>query len=184
MNLISKEYKQTLAWEHANTPGRWGRTAERYTDTIIAHSAGLTEWLDYGAGSGGLSMAMQSRHKDKNIKITEYEPSRPRTRAPKPHPYVVCIDVLEHIEPELLDNVLLDLQRVTQQRGYFTISCRPASKILRDGRNAHLIVKPQTWWRERLEKLFNIVTESYDNHDKNYRVTLTPLENTHGTKSR
>jgi hypothetical protein len=172
MKLISKEYRDILAWEHANTPGEWGHTAEMYTDTILAHSEGIVEWLDYGAGSGGLAKAMAKRHADRNITITEYEPSRPRTVAPEPHPYVVCIDVLEHIEPELIDNVLADLYRVTENIGYYTISCRLATKILKDGRNAHILVKPPEWWEQKLLEHFDILHSSYAPGDKNYRVKV------------
>ena len=176
MKLISDEYRDILAWEHANTPGKWGHTAEMYVDTIVNHSAGITDWLDYGAGSGGLNIATQKRHSDKNISITEYEPSRPNTTTPEPKPYVVCIDVLEHIEPDLIDNVLDDLQRVTVERGYFTISCRLAAKILKDGRNAHILVKPKEWWREKLETRFTILSDSWEPGDKNYRVVVQALD--------
>ncbi len=171
-NLISPEYKELLAWEHSNTPGRWGRTAEMYVDTIVRHSDGLTDWLDYGAGSGGLNIAIQKRHAEKHISITEYEPSRPNTVAPDPKPYVVCIDVLEHIEPGLIDNVLDDLQRVTQTQGYFTISCRLATKILKDGRNAHILVKPRDWWKQQIESRFNILSDEWDPLDQNYRLKV------------
>lgn len=172
MKLITKQYKETLAYEHANTPGKWGHTAQMYVDTIVKHAGELTDWLDYGAGSGGLTNAINTRYPGKYT-ITEYEPSRPRSKS-VPKPYVACIDVLEHIEPELLDNVLQDLQRVTETRGYFTISCRPAAKILCDGRNAHLIVETPNWWKAKLEKYFTILSETYEPGDKNYRVVVEP----------
>lgn len=171
--LITEEYKEILAWEHANTPGQWGQTAKMYVDAIVNNCREHTEWLDYGAGSGGLGKAVTERFGDK-YNITEYEPSRPNTTAPEPKPYVVCIDVLEHIEPDLIDNVLADLHRVTEEVGYFTISCRLAAKILKDGRNAHLLVKDPDWWRDKLEPLFDILHESYDFSDKNYRITVEP----------
>jgi len=172
--LITPEYADTLAYEHANTPGKWGHTAQMYVDTIVKHAGDIVDWLDYGAGSGGLSNAINKRYPNK-YNITEYEPSRPNS-ASVPMPYVACIDVLEHIEPDLLDNVLRDLLRVTQVRGYFTISCRPAAKILRDGQNAHLIVQPWAWWQRQLKQYFNIVEHMYEPNDKNYRVVVTPKD--------
>jgi hypothetical protein len=70
---------------------------------------------------------------------------------------VVCIDVLEHIEPDYLSNVLLELKRMTQQVGLFTVHTGPAKKILLDGRNAHLIQEPASWWLEQLIHHFNII---------------------------
>jgi hypothetical protein len=177
--LITEGYADTLAYEHANTPGKWGQTAAMYVSTIVKHAGELTEWLDYGAGSGGLSNAIATNYPNK-FEITEYEPSRPNSIS-VPMPYVACIDVLEHIEPDLLDNVLADLYRVTKVRGYFTISCRLAAKVLRDGRNAHLIVEPHEWWKEQLEKWFVIQQYYYDHGDKNYRVVVEPKAPEHTT---
>ena len=64
--------------------------------------------------------------------------------------------MLEHIEPELLDNVLDDLQRVTMGRGFFTVHTGPAVKILPDGRNAHLIQKPASWWLPKFMSRFEL----------------------------
>jgi hypothetical protein len=69
---------------------------------------------------------------------------------------VCCIDVLEHIEPALLDNVLDDLKRVTQRIGVFTVCCEEAKKFLSDGRNAHLIVQPAEWWLPRIMERFEL----------------------------
>jgi hypothetical protein len=66
--------------------------------------------------------------------------------------------------------------RVTQVRGYYTISCRLAAKILRDGRNAHLIVQPWRWWQTQLNQYFNIVEHMYEPGDQNYRVVVEPKE--------
>jgi hypothetical protein len=69
----------------------------------------------------------------------------------------VCIDVLEHVEPELVDDVLLDLQRVMKVGGYISISCSLALSILADGRNAHISIHPPEWWVEKLMKLFDVL---------------------------
>jgi len=175
MKLITPEYAEVLAWEHANTPGKWGQTARMYVSTIVKHSAEETDWLDYGAGSGGLNQAVQELYPN-TYTITEYEPSRPDTVAPDPKPYVACIDVLEHIEPGLLHNVLKDLARVTVNRGYFTISCRKAAKILKDGRNAHLIVENHQWWKDVMSQYFTILEEEYEPSDMNFRIVVSPKE--------
>jgi len=70
---------------------------------------------------------------------------------------VACIDVLEHIEPDCLTDVLDDLQRLVLKYGLFTVHTKPAVKILPDGRNAHLIQEPMTWWQDKFDKRFKIV---------------------------
>jgi hypothetical protein len=63
---------------------------------------------------------------------------------------------LEHIEEEFLDDVLEDLKMITVKIGFFTIATSPAEKTLEDGRNAHLIQKPSSWWLMKLCKIFEI----------------------------
>jgi len=66
--------------------------------------------------------------------------------------------VLEHIEPEYLDNVLDDLKRVTKVAGLFIICLVPANKVLGDGRNAHICLLTAQEWLDRLEPRFKIQT--------------------------
>ena len=66
--------------------------------------------------------------------------------------------MLEHIEPELLDNVLDDLKRVTKRAALFTVHVKPAVKVLPDGRNAHLIQQPPSWWLPKFLERFDLVT--------------------------
>ena len=86
----------------------------------------------------------------------------------RPYPNLVCcIDVLEHVEPHLLDNVLTDLRRVTQNVGFFTVHTGRAVKTLSDGRNAHLIQQSATWWLTKLSDYFQIGhVEGYEGSGK------------------
>jgi hypothetical protein len=69
---------------------------------------------------------------------------------------VACIDVLEHIEPHLLDSVLDHLKSLAVQALFATVHCGPAKKILSDGRNAHLIQQPPSWWLPKLMDRWDI----------------------------
>ena len=121
----------------------------------IIKNFNIKDLLDYGAGK----LRLRDSIKEK-VNYSAYEPSNPDYDAePEPTEFVTCIDVLEHIEPELLDNVLDDLQRVTIKYGLFTIHTGPAVKTLPDGRNAHLIQQPFTWWQPKIKERFDIVRE-------------------------
>ena len=123
-------------------------------DEIIKNH-NITNLLDYGAGKCRLKDAIKS-----TVNYTPYEPSNELwSQTPEPNEFVTCIDVLEHIEPELLDNVLDDLKRVVDKYGLFTIHTGPAIKILPDGRNAHLIQQPLEWWNKHLSTRFTIVKQ-------------------------
>jgi hypothetical protein len=116
-----------------------------------------TRMLDYGAGKGRLGQAL-AQIMPRVPEIRHYDPAVPEWSAtPAPEPFVACIDVLEHIEPELLDTVLDDLQRVTMGLGIFTVHTGPAVKVLPDGRNAHLIQQPAQWWLPKFLARFELV---------------------------
>ena len=70
----------------------------------------------------------------------------------------MCSDVLEHIEPELLENVLDDLCGLSQKAVYLCVATRPAKKILSDGRNAHLIVEDESWWLPKLMERWKMLS--------------------------
>ena len=76
---------------------------------------------------------------------------------PKEAELVCCIDVLEHVEPLYIDAVLIDLKKITIEHGFFTIHTGPARKTLPDGRNAHLIQKPTSWWLPKLCDHFEVI---------------------------
>jgi hypothetical protein len=71
---------------------------------------------------------------------------------------VTCIDVLEHIEPDCLDNVLDDLERLAEVLVFLTIHTGPAAKVLSDGRNAHLTQQPIEWWLPKIWNRFDLHT--------------------------
>lgn len=123
----------------------------------ILQQVGATELLDYGAGKGRLGQTLRQQIQ-KPLTIHHYDPAVPEWSAPPaPCRFVACIDVLEHIEPHLLDNVLDDLRRVTSGVGVFTVHTAAAVKVLPDGRNAHLIQQPPAWWLPKLMLRFDLV---------------------------
>jgi len=162
VKLISKEYKKIL--QEIHIAGRWGNESIKpwMLEIIEKHleKYNISNILDYGAGYPGLKSVLGGKYSKYNV--TEYDPGiESKSNTPEPQEYVVCSDVLEHIEPEFIDNVLDDLKRVITNKGFFTISCREALMILSDGRNAHLIQKPREWWKEKLLKRFNVIEETY-----------------------
>ena len=110
---------------------------------------------DYGAGKRRLSEEL--KRLGVAVSYSASDPVFPEYGAAQSADLVCCIDVLEHIEPDHLNAVLNDLQRITTKAGFYTIHTDPALKTLSDGRNAHLIQKPSSWWLPRLCKRFEVV---------------------------
>lgn len=171
--LISKEYRAQQALMHKHLPG-YGKASESMAPLVtkIIDQLGSKELLDYGCGKGRLAQSITPAHA---LEITQYDPAIEEVSdSPEPSELVCCIDVLEHIEPELLDNVLDDLRRVTIKHGLFSIHTGPAQKTLPDGRNAHLIQEPYEWWLPKLWSRFHI--HSLTHHQHGFYVVVQRLE--------
>lgn len=139
--LISDEYKAAVTKMHEETP-HWGIFGQKYANLIreLYGTFGFKSILDYGCGKRSLQQAL-------GFQINNYDPGIPECAArPSPADLVVCTDVLEHIEPDMLDAVLDDIRSLTLKKVFLTIATIPAVQILPDGRNAHLIVQPYTYW--------------------------------------
>ena len=167
-SLVSDEYKKLLQHEHSNT--EWGVMAGKMIKTLeeflVTNKA--REVLDYGAGSSSFKKSLSL----KDVEVYEYDPGVPGIDStPEPKDFTICIDVLEHIEPDLIDNVLEDLARVTKKLGYFTIAMYPAQRKLKDGRNAHLIIEDTSWWMRKLCTYFNIVHFEENNKQLDVQVS-------------
>jgi cyclopropane fatty-acyl-phospholipid synthase-like methyltransferase len=106
--------------------------------------------LDYGCGKG--VMLYNYREIFSNIEFDGYDIAMDEFRTIKQQSYDVVFsnDVLEHIEPEYLNNVLKHINSLSSRYVWLRIDTIPAKKILSDGRNAHLILENQTWWEKKL----------------------------------
>ena len=160
--LITPEYAAQNAELH-KTNRHYGTSGYKKADDIIAlcNSIAPSSLLDYGCGKATLAQALADRAEEiiEPVRVTNYDPAiaEHASRPPKCD-IVVCGDVLEHIEPECLDEVLVDIKSLCGKSAYFIISLRPAQKTLPDGRNAHLIVETAAWWANKLEKEWLICT--------------------------
>jgi len=103
--------------------------------------------LDYGAGKGTIGTVLRGA----GLQIAEYDPGFPgKEQQPEPADLVTCLDVMEHIEPPCLADVIDDLARLTRKRLLVDIACKYTKfRWLSDGRNSHLIVNEPKWWIEK-----------------------------------
>jgi hypothetical protein len=171
--LISGEYRELQHKLHENPD--YGTASVAYAPIIapLVNERRATEILVYGAGKGRLGEALQ-QYVQWPLKMHHYDPAVPEWSAPpESSTFVACIDVLEHIEPDLLDNVLDDLKRVTVGMGLFTVDTRAAVKVLADGRNAHLIQQPAHWWLPRITARFDLVT--FNRTKQGFLITVEPM---------
>jgi hypothetical protein len=152
-NLISAEYLK-LQQEMHSRPEGYGGSGRKQAQRVLnfAKELQVPRILDYGCGRGTLKEALKRLGAKQDI--IEYDPAiKGKNILPKPAELVVCTDVLEHIEPDKLDDVLKHLFALCKQAAYFVIATRPANKIMADGRNAHLLVRNPFWWVNKIESV-------------------------------
>ncbi|MBM3450556.1 MAG: DUF115 domain-containing protein [Armatimonadetes bacterium] len=151
--LITEYYRALNIALHAR--GHYGAGGARWAEAVRAlrQTCAAENVLDYGCGQGTLRAELGAPEW-----MREYDPAIPgKDAAPEKADVVVCTDVLEHVEPECLDDVLKHIAALAGKAVFLNIATRPAIKHLADGRNAHLIVEAPSWWRAALEKWFRIV---------------------------
>lgn len=165
--MISEAYREQQKELHAS--GLYGISGHKYA-TIVAQLAkqlNTTDILDYGCGQRTLEKSLGFLIRNYDPAIAEFSDS-----PAYPADLVVCSDVLEHIEPEHLDAVLDDLQRVTRKLAFLIIATGPANKVLPDGRNAHLIQEGPEFWLPKIMDRFSL--HSYKHLGKEFSVTGWP----------
>lgn len=151
--MFSPEYKALQEQFHLQRPD-YGVSGTRYADQVfnITRQLQTRDILDYGCGKCTLANALPFR-------IQNYDPFIPEHSArPNPADLVVCTDVMEHVEPFYLDEVLKDIHSLAKKAAFFQIATREASKVLPDGRNAHLIVWPASQWIATLNVYFEPIS--------------------------
>ena len=163
--MISDNYRAVLRETHAAHP-KWGTSARKHASNVrqLIRSVRPTCVLDYGAGKGELSQSLKHEIQAHGIFFKEYDPGIPGKdeRPAGQYDLVCCLDVMEHIEPDHLQEVMEHLKSLIQKVGFFVISNRYAKGILSDGRNAHLIVENPKWWFDVFKSHFENVTMGFD----------------------
>jgi hypothetical protein len=69
-----------------------------------------------------------------------------------PVDYVVCTDVMEHVEEKHVDETLRVLNFLAIGGIFFNIDLGLSKSFLPDGSNTHVTVKPAKWWTDKLNE--------------------------------
>lgn len=166
--VISNGYLKQNEMLHQSNPN-YGVSGSKYAADVLALAKQLdtTDILDYGCGKGTLAKSLP-------FEIKEYDPAIPgKSGVPTGADLVVCTDVLEHVEPDYIDNVLGDIARCTKNLAYFIIHNGPAVKTLPDGRNTHLIQEGLDWWKQKISDHFHI--QDITENGSQIRCVATPI---------
>ena len=145
--MISDEYKKQITSLHRKS---FGSGKDLHEEVVrILESENIETLLDFGCGKGIISNLIKEKYP--KIKVYSYDPVTSPIELPKSVDMVFSSDVLEHVEPEYIDETLDMLFKIATKIQYHLIACSPAKKTLSDGRNAHLIIESPEWWKNKLK---------------------------------
>lgn len=165
MSLITDEYRKMNEQLHSDN-NEFGKNGCRWARLVFQHAVKLKtmDVLDYGCGKSSLSHHLP-------FSINQYDPCVPKySSLPAPADIVICTDVLEHIEPHLIDEVMEHLCSMVKRFGIFAIARGPAIKTLPDGRNAHLIQANEEYWGNKIKEHLDIVETIKDKNESVFYV--------------
>jgi len=167
-----------MAAEHSGS--RWGSSAAKYSGERVLQAIKARPYvrtvLDFGCGKQSLSEYILTNLPDREIEWTNYDPGIAGINVLPTDKFdlVVSTDVLEHIEPDLLDNTLKELGALTGKALISDIACYPMGKKFTEGpytgEDMHLTVESPSWWRERfsavIPQLQELVFEHIERRNK------------------
>jgi len=154
-DTITRDYAEQLRKEHDGS--KWGTTGFRYSGesvkAVLESRPYIQTALDFGCGKGELSKGFPQ------LEWSEYDPGIPGkdTIPSGQFDLVTCTDVLEHVEPHLIDNVIQTLAAKTGKVLFLDIACYPTGKTFGEGpyigQDLHILIKEPAEWRKYIEGL-------------------------------
>ena len=135
------------------------------TSQLVKRHGSLTV-LDYGSADGNVERGLTEKFwVPPGVSFVNYDPFiEGSSKDPDPANLVLCMDVMEHVEPQCTEAVLDHIQALTKNVVLFSICMIPAKKVLPDGRNAHINLRDAEYWMCQVRKRF-IVSEFKATHD-------------------
>ncbi len=113
---------------------------------------GAQTLLDFGSGKG-MQYTEAKLHEQWGVPMPKlYDPAVPGidtlpNALAERFDGVICCDVLEHLEQREAIGAIFDATIRARKFAFFSIATYPAKKTLPDGRNAHVLLRSEDWWR-------------------------------------
>jgi len=142
-----------------------GYSLTTYTSEIedLIKYSNIKTCIDYGCGKAKAWSFHQLQLLFGLDKVSLYDPGVQQysVRPAEPADLVLCIDVLEHVPENCVDEVLIDICSFAKKAVFLNITTRPAGKNLVDGTNAHATVKPKQWWQAKINTMNKLIIAHY-----------------------
>lgn len=179
--LISDQHRQPNEPSRQGPVGDGALNARRWGELTVELARKLDSWsiLNYGHDQVSLGRFLRDHAKEYNVPLglQEYDPASPDgAEPPVPADLVCCIEVLERVEPERVDEVLDDLARLAKRLLFAVIATRPAAEAPLDGSGRHQIRQPILWWLTKIDRRFRIAAFNNLGDDQTFHVFCEPRQ--------
>ena len=159
---LSEKEKYHRMWSMLSY--RQDSPAERIVDTILKQLQPTGRIIDFGCGTGRAAARISAKGHDvvlvdfasncrdeeaAGLPFIELDLSEPM---PLRERFGYCIDVMEHIPPDQVDNVIRNIMG-SASSVFFQISTVSDKMGAMINRSLHLSVHPHKWWREKFAAL-------------------------------
>lgn len=157
---MSYESLEEASKFHATNSEHWcGEALAEYKHEVykIIKDKNVRTILDYGCGKAKFHKILFNNKKvpgsPMGVVVIGYDPAVPTYAIKQNMDYdlVLCVDVMEHVQEDKIDEVLEDLFS-SGKFIFLTITCYEATQILLNGKNAHYTIKEPSWWLSKLSK--------------------------------
>jgi hypothetical protein len=166
-----EQAKYEMCWSHdeyrAFSPGE--RIVQHYLSALNIEPCKV---IDFGAGTGRASLALHKAGFDVTMIDIADNCLDPEVQQEMGHRLKIgnlwermdlpraaegfCTDVMEHIPPEYVDDVIRNIMRQCD-RAFFHICLLPDHFGEEYETELHLTVRPYTWWKRTLEQYAQIL---------------------------
>ena len=154
---FTENYQGHLRAHHEANP-LWAKGKPKFAGAdilgIIRARGYIRSILDYGCGKGGFGVWLKEFYPE--VQYFGYDPGiLGKEKLPdRKFDLVMTTDVMEHIEPALVDNTIQQLWDLTKTVMYNNIACTPTDERFKDegeykGESLHLSVHTPEEWRDR-----------------------------------
>lgn len=146
--FLKEEYEKLHAAGHYN-----GYFCIKYKDKIkeLVQNTESKTLLDYGCGKGFQYINIRLDHYW-GVSVSCYDKfAKGFCEFPlSEFDGVICVEVLEHVPEEQIDEVLRRIFGAAKKFVFLTVATKEAKKKFSNGENVHILLKDQEWWMQKI----------------------------------
>ncbi len=154
MSLFSAKHIQFQKQVHEECPA-YGVASQVFAPMVseLINANQVKTLLDYGSGQGSVPQNLELNHR---IDVQLYDPAIEKFEdSPNPAEMVICLDVLDAVEPECIDAILDDIKRLTNKIAFLSINTKVREDLqVPDATQREL--KQVEWWLPKLMERFEL----------------------------